>query len=380
MKILFVQKMAGISGSELYLMQILPELKKRGYQVEILIIYPEDATIANQRMVHHMADHNIPAYQLYGNSSLSPLLLIRVNRILKKGNYDLVQTNLVHADLWLALVKLFFRWKLKIISVKHGFDEKYTVRYGYAVKHLNSSLFAWVQKFSNRLINYNITISKGLYNMYIDGKITPKSKIINIYYGVDLLDKSKNIVLRRPEVEYALILGRLIQCKGHEFVFDAWKKVSEKNSNWKLYIVGNGEYEDKLKELVKNNGLEDAVVFCGYQPNPHQVISDARFMIVSSTAEGFGLIILEAWLHKKPIVSFDVPAMNEIIGDGETGIIVPAFDTDKLAEKIIYLFENEEIVDKYGYAGYEKLLGYYTVSRMTDETIEVYNKVASKKK
>jgi len=371
--------MIGISGSELYQMQILPELKKRGYQVEMLIIHSKDGTTANQRMVSHLSDHNVPVFQLYGNRSMSPLLLIRINRLLKKGNYDIVQTNLIHADLWLSLVKLFFKRKLKIISVKHGFDEGYTAQYGYDTKYLKKSLFALVQKFSDRFINYNITISKGLYNLYVDGKITPKGKIRNIYYGVSLLDKTKNVILRKPEVKYALILGRLIQCKGHEYVFEAWRTVSAKCKDWKLYIVGSGNYENMLREIVKTKGLENGVVFCGYQPNPHQVISDSQFMIVSSISEGFGLIILEAWLHKKPVVSFDVPAMNEIIKDNETGFIIPAFDTAKLAEKIIYLFEEKSIVEKCGAAGYAKLFSYYTVSRMTDETIEVYKMICSPK-
>ncbi len=374
MKILFVQKMAAISGSELYLMHLLPELKKRGYDVQLLIIFPvvSDKT---KPLIDLLYQHGIYTHEIYGHGALSPVLVNKLRKLLKKEKFDIVQSNLVHADLWLAIQKALFFRKMKLVSVKHGFDEPYSAKYGNDPSHLKKSLFYWVQKFSGWFANYNVSISMGLYNMYVKGKIVSPKKIRNIYYGLDLKDKEQLVVKRQPDEQYALILGRLVKYKGHEWLMKAWQKVAAQNSNWKLYIIGGGNYEQELLQLKEELQLGDTVKFCGYQANPHQFIKDSQFMLVTSKWEGFGLIMLESWAHQKPIIGFDVPAMNEAIEDGSNGLLVKAFDTDELAQKIIYYFQHPEITEQHGAAGYLKLNSYYTVPRMADEMCEVYEQV-----
>jgi len=127
--------------------------------------------------------------------------------------------------------------------------------------------------------------------------------------------------------------------------------------------------------MSKELELGDTVKFCGYQANPHQFIKDSQFMLVTSKWEGFGLIMLESWAHKKPVIAFDVPAMNEAIRDDSNGLLVKAFDTDELAQKIIFYFQHPEIANLHGAAGYAELNSYYTVPRMADEMCEVYEQV-----
>jgi len=374
MKILFVQKMAAISGSELYLMHLLPELKKRGYEVQVLIIFPT-VPEKTKPFIDHFKQQGIGTHEIYGHGAFSPVLLMKLRRLLKKEKFDMVQSNLVHADLWLAIQKILFFRKMKLVSVKHGFDEAYSAKYGNDPRHLKKSLFYWVQKFSGWFADYNVTISKGLFDMYVKGKIVRPDRVRNIYYGLDLREKEQLVVEREPGEKYALILGRLVKYKGHELLMKAWQKVAAQNKDWKLYIIGGGNYEEQLKSLKERLQLGDSVQFCGYQANPHQYIKDAQFMLVTSIWEGFGLIMLESWAHKKPLIAFDVPAMNEAITDNKDGLIVKAFDTDELAEKIIYYFQHPEIAGRHGAAGHAKLYSYYTVSRMTDEMCEVYEKV-----
>jgi glycosyltransferase involved in cell wall biosynthesis len=102
------------------------------------------------------------------------------------------------------------------------------------------------------------------------------------------------------------------------------------------------------------------------------------FTLVTSVWEGFGLILLESWLHKKAIVAFDAPAMNEVIDHGVNGLLSPAGDTDDLAKQIVYLYREPGQAAQYGEKGFQKLHSYYTLSRMTDETEEVYNQIVNR--
>lgn len=374
MKILFVQKMAAISGSELYLMQLLPELKKRGYEVQVLIVFPVQPE-TTKPFIEHFRQHGIETHEIYGHNALSPLLLLKLKRLLKKGKYDIVQSNLVHADFWIALLKCLFFRKQKIVSVKHGYHGGYSAKYGNDPRYLKKTLYYWLQVFSAKYANYNITISKGVYDMYVKGKMAPVDKLRNIYYGLDLQDKQKQVTEGEPVEKYALLLGRLERYKGHELVMRAWKKVLEHNKNWKVYFVGNGTNEKDFLQVKEELQLGDAVKFCGYQANPHQFIKDSQFMLVTSRWEGFGMIILESWAHKKAIIAVDAPAMNEVIENGVNGLLVKQDDIDNLAKQIINLFENPGAAARYGEKGNEKLLNYFTLKRMTDETEEVYQYV-----
>lgn len=366
--------MAAISGSELYLMQLLPELKKRGYEVKVLIIFPVIPP-GTKPFIEHFRANGIETFEIYGHNALSPVLQFKLRRLLKKEKFDIVQSNLVHADFWLALQKILFFPRMRLVSVKHGFDEAYSAKYGCDPRHLKKSMFYWVQKWSGRFADYNVSISKGIYRMYTEGGIVPVSRIRNIYYGLDLSAKEKNTIEQEPEETYALILGRLVQYKGHSMLLEAWKKVKEANPAWKLYIAGGGNYETELKRQYKESGLGDSIRFLGYQANPHQLIKNARFMLVTSTFEGFGLIMLEGWVHKKPVIGFDVPAINEVVTDGESGRLIPPFDTGKLADVIIESFREPETIEQQGEAGYKRLNSYFTVTRMTDEMEEVYKSV-----
>ena len=374
MRILFVQHMNGISGSELYLLQLLPALTEKGVEVEMMIVFKED-TGKNTSFVEQLSSKGIVTHQIYGHKPYSLKLLFNIKRIVSRGGFDLVQSNLIHADFWLSIIKFFSIRKMKLISVKHGFDENYSAKYGFNTKKLNRSLFVWVQRLSGMNTNWNVTISKGIYDMYVKGKISKASKTEIVYYGLNL-DHIQNSGFNKTDSNrYAIILGRLVKYKGHEFVIKAWKKVKEYNPSLKLYIVGGGAYQENLVQLTAELGLQEQIVFCGYQPNPHQLLHFAEFSLVSSIFEGFGLITLESWYHKKPVIAFNVPALNEAIDNEKNGLLVTPFDTDELATKIIHLFSNQPAAVQMGQHGYDKLIKEFSLERMTNQMIGIYNRI-----
>jgi glycosyltransferase involved in cell wall biosynthesis len=374
MKVLFVQKMNGISGSELYMLQIIPELKKRGYDVEMLIIYPQTGD-KNQRFISFLADVGVKTHEIYNHFDFSPLLIRRIIGLLKRGQYDIVQANLVHADMWMSVIKAFFYRKLNVVSVKHGYHPAYQAKYGFDFSHLRKDPFYWIEKFVCRVVNFNITISRGLYSVYVDGGITAKSRIRNIYYGLTLTKPVEDHTVNVPAGPYVLITGRLVSFKGHKFLIEAWKKVITVHPDLTLCIAGEGKCRSELEKMVKDAGLQSRITFLGHVPNPHPLMQNCAFTVVSSTWEGFGLILLESWLHKKPIVAFDVPAMNEVVKDGVNGLLAKAQDSEDLAEKIISLYSSKENIKNFGEQGYRDLHSFYTLKRMTDETEEIYKAV-----
>ncbi|HOZ68246.1 MAG TPA: glycosyltransferase [Chitinophagaceae bacterium] len=377
MKVLFIQKMNGISGSELYMLQILPELKRRGYEVEMLIIFPSYGD-KNKRYIGYLAEHGIPTHEIYNHGALSPFLFYKFYKLLKKNKYDLVQSNLVHADFLAAMTKFFLFRRMKMLSVKHGYHPAYQVKYGFDFTHLKSDPYYWVERFASNVANFNITISNGLYKVFTDGGIVKKSKIRNIYYGLTLTEPvEQKTVEKMPEGPFALIVGRLVGFKCHNLLIEAWKKVHAEIPELKLCIAGNGDLYEVLDKQIKEAGLEQTVLLLGHVPNPHPLMQASVFTLVTSAWEGFGLILLESWLHKKAIVAFDAPAMNEVIDHGKNGLLARAGNTAELAKQIIYLYQQPGLARQFGEEGFQKLHSYYTLARMTAETEEVYQQIVN---
>ncbi|MBK6937120.1 MAG: glycosyltransferase [Chitinophagaceae bacterium] len=171
----------------------------------------------------------------------------------------------------------------------------------------------------------------------------------------------------------------MLEVKGHRYLLEAWKKVHLVCPELKLLIAGDGLLRNELENLAKSSGLEESITFLGHVRNPHPLVEQSQFTVVTSTWEGFGLILLESWLHKKAIVTFDAPAMNEVVDDNENGLLVPFKNTDVLAEKISWLYQHPEKAAEMGIKGFEKLHSFYTLKRMTDETEEVYRLVMGEK-
>src|SRR5215218_4698251 len=136
MKVLFVQKFEKISGSEKYFLNILPLLKAEGIDVHFCSIRPARLALDNDLFHKLLTESNIPHHAIFFKRGGTPSIVLQLHRLIKKEGYDIVHTNLIHADLWGALVKMFFRPRFKLVSMFHGFDEETQKRGGFDVAKL----------------------------------------------------------------------------------------------------------------------------------------------------------------------------------------------------------------------------------------------------
>ncbi|HYG37768.1 MAG TPA: glycosyltransferase family 4 protein [Cytophagales bacterium] len=374
MKVLIVQKIAGISGSENYLLNLMPALSERGVEVEFLGLFEERSKRSIEPLLEKLSalkvKFHLVAVGVY--PSLKPLMDIR--KLIKNGKFDLVHTNLIHADLFIVLTKILFLQKLKIVSGKHGFDENYTKQYGFTIKKGFKNFYVIIAKFCERFIDRSYCISKGILNVFEGLGISKKAKIDLIYYGFDFNHQIFPSFSLRKTSKQLLIVGRLVPYKGHEFAIRAMTSVISKHKEANLTIVGGGAYEMYLKKLVKELNLEKYVSFEGHQSNVIEYIYNSDILIVPSIAEGFGIVFLEAFSQKKPVVAFDVPAANEIIEPDLSGILVKPYEVEALANSLVSLLESPEKMKAYGERGFSMLASYYNLSRMVNETVAFYGK------
>ncbi len=108
-------------------------------------------------------------------------------------------------------------------------------------------------------------------------------------------------------------IARLSPEKGQEKLIMAFEKVSKIHPEARLVILGGGSLEHYLHHLVRNLGLEKKVFFLGYKFNPMPYLDRSDCMVLSSNYEGQGIVLLEAMILQKAIISTDTPGPRGVL-------------------------------------------------------------------
>lgn len=127
---------------------------------------------------------------------------------------------------------------------------------------------------------------------------------------------------------------------------DIAKKVFSKHSDWcwKIYGTSQKSEEEGLLQKIREYGLDDKVLLCGWCSNMEAVYQKAAMYVLTSLQEGLPMVLLEAKTNKLPLISFDIETgPDEIILDGENGFLVKPYDLETMAYKINMLIENPDL-------------------------------------
>jgi glycosyltransferase involved in cell wall biosynthesis len=138
-------------------------------------------------------------------------------------------------------------------------------------------------------------------------------------------------------------VGRLVDLKDHPTLIRAFALLRERRPAI-LQIVGVGPNEDRLRALAQELGVADDVHLLGWRDDPYSVLQDSDLFVLSSTTEGFGIVIVEALACGLPVVSTDCKGgPREILEDGESGLLVPVGDHQSMARAILQLLEDRNL-------------------------------------
>jgi len=380
LKILFVQKVKAFAGSEKYLTELIPELTKRGYScILTCVIHREDL----EKLTHFkqvLQEKKIEYEFIITSKNLSIGLLKKLNKIAKKQQFDLIHLHLIHAEIWFALLKTFFGLKTKLVSTIHGFDETFQAEHGFDHTQITSSKYVKILRFTQKKILNYFAVSEGLKNLVVNSGIIPEHKIQVINLGFNY-PEIKQVQKENSELKTILVPGRIVPYKGQNFAIEMLPKLHQLGIKAQLQIAGDaqGDFAEKLKKQAQALNVENDVQFLGHVSNIDDYFQQSDLVLLTSKAEGFGVVLLEAFNYCKPVITFDVAAFNTIIKHGKTGLLTPCFDIDKLAENVFKTLTDSSFTQQLTKNAKHDLLTYYCLSRMVDETVAFYKESDSKK-
>ena len=222
-------------------------------------------------------------------------------------------------------------------------------------------------------ISFSEGISKAARNMFLSIK-----DIKTIYAGIDLA----KIMKAKPKQNlglYVMTARRLIYSKGIDVLISAFQIVLKKFPNIKLYIAGDGPEKENLIQQTKEYGVDSSVIFLGTigLDELFSYMKGALMHICPSRAEGGGIVNVEASACGCVPIGACVDGIPEYIQDGRTGLLFQSEDGQDLANKMIYLLENPEVLRCMRNNGYE-FASTFDINVKAREYLESYNIEAKK--
>ncbi len=362
MKVLHATKVQGIGGAEQHLLALLPALRERGVDARFLSL---DAGGDAERFHRALDERAVPWHRVPCGRDVSARLAASLISAVREERPDLVHTHMVHADVYGSIAAHTLR--TRFVSTRHN-DDRYLL-----------GPFRYVDRAFMSGAGAIIAISDAVRRFHIRAGL-PAEKMVTIHYGLDMLPSTPSELTPEeagipPGVPLVLAIGRLIEQKDHATLLDAFALVRRNHADARLAILGWGRLEAATKARARALGLEDAVLLPG-RVEPSAWLGRAEIFAHSSRWEGFGIVLLEAMLAGLPVVATRVSAIPEIVVDGTTGLLTPAGDAAAFATAVSELLSDPQRRQALGDAGQRRARDEFSVARMADRTIDVYERVA----
>jgi glycosyltransferase involved in cell wall biosynthesis len=327
LRILFVLTGLAYGGAETQLVRLATRLKSRGWEVSVVSLMPPKA------YVEDLEAAGIPVFSLNIWRKLpDPRPVLRLARIIRKWQPDVVHSHMVHANLLARIVRFLAPIPVLICSARN-IDE------GGRFREI-------LYRLTDSLCDLTTQVSHAGLERYVRVGAVPRHKIRYIPNGVDTERFKPNLEDRlkfRKELGVDgfvwLAVGRFDPQKDYPTMLQAFARVVHKHSNTILLIAGDGPLRKTMENLARELGIEKRTKFLGIRRDIPQLMNAADAYVMSSSWEGMPNVLLEASATGLPIVATDVGGNREIVLDGVTGFLVPPRNPEALARAMLRIMD-----------------------------------------
>jgi len=230
-------------------------------------------------------------------------------------------------------------------------------------------------------VDHIIAISQGVRSRLIEDGIPPL-RISVVHSGVDV-DRYRGLsgesVLREFSVPAgAPILGNigfLEDNKGQQYLIRAMREVVKEYPKVRLFILGSGRLETRLRTMVRDQNLEGNIMLTGLRDDVGAFFNIFDMLVIPSVAEGLNSTILDALALEVPVVATDAGGIPEIITHGEHGRLVPRADHEALASGILWMLCHPEQAKAMAKKGCERVREEFSDTAMVAKNLAVYQEL-----
>ena len=173
-------------------------------------------------------------------------------------------------------------------------------------------------------------------------------------------------------------IGRYAYDKGNDLLLQVWSIIENNFSEWSLDVFGNGDREPYQKIINELNIDQRRCHLYGPTTDVKKEYLSSSIFLLPSRFEGFGLVIVESMACGVPVVSFDCEnGPRSIITDEKNGFLIPPFDINAFAEKVILLMRNEELRKRMG-ANARQSVSQYDIDKVGLQWKQLFDELKEK--
>lgn len=299
-------------------------------------------------------------------------------RLMRRHRFDLVHTHNSKAGFIGRLAARLAGVPVAIHTV-HGFA------FHDAETPLRRALFRWLECLAARWCDGMIFISRPLADWAKRERIGRRVPQVVIYSGIDVGSFQSGDGLRfrqgwgiPPARLVVGMISKLWKGKGHDVLLRAWKKILECNQIAPpplLLIVGEGYLEESLKAQAAELGLQDSVLFAGFQSDMPAVAAAIDVAVLPSLFEGMGRVILEAMAAGKPVVASKTGGIPDLVKHGENGLLVQPGNQDSLEMALLEVLTRPALRAQLAQGALRSLRPEFSATWMVEQIHEFYERV-----
>jgi len=252
------------------------------------------------------------------------------------------------------------------------------------------SIHTMFHALSNAMADRIVAVSDAARSSFIKRQGIAPAKVVTIYNGVDSIelkthrtDKGK-IKERWGISENALIVGiiaRLSPEKSHKALISAAEEVLTVIPDTRFLIVGEGQERKNIEDQIDRAGLKKSFILTGAVRGVYELMDIMDVVVQPSMERGesFGLAVVEAMAKSKAVIVSDIKCFKAIISDDKNGLIFPAGDHVRLAEKILLLLSDGGLRERLGRSAQMTVRENFDIRTTVQKTQEVYRQTLAAK-
>lgn len=232
--------------------------------------------------------------------------------------------------------------------------------------------------------NFVVTVTEAIRRQYVASGLLPPERVVTLPGGVDAEQFHPGLDGGPLRGDFGIPRGRLLVglvsglrvMKGHEVAVHAASLLAQDGVRPHFLFIGKGRREERIRELIRAEGLEDQVTLVGFVPDvPRAIAALDVALYVPLESDGMSRVVFECLALGRPLVASRVGVVPEILVDGRDALLVPAGDPELLRAAIKRLVVDPVLRTSLGLAGRRLVMVHYSGARVAARVANLYTAV-----
>ncbi|WP_020408732.1 glycosyltransferase [Hahella ganghwensis] len=358
----------GFYGAERWILALAKHLPRESVQCDLAVTLEDNSR--DLELVKQYRKLGLEAFELPMSHRFDYKVINRLVDLIKERNIQVIHTHGYKSDILGVLAAR--KAGIPCIVTPHGFEN---------ASDLKLRLFIWLGNLSMKYADVVAPLSPALME---DVKVigVPDRKVTYIQNGVDLSEAEaeleNEVTLAKPGIKRIGFIGQLISRKNLWDMLDVFESLASRYENVTLSLLGDGDERKALEEHAASLKHGDRIEFLGFRDDRMAYLRSFDMFVMTSTLEGIPRCLMEAAAMGVPVAAYNIPGIDQLVFDGETGLLAPPGDKAKLESQWEKILFDEGVAKELAQNAKDYVYQHYSAQRMAEEYRQLFERVVKK--